>query len=132
MGFGIGPKIPLAVDAGDGVAMIKSFKEMVRDYLEVLILTNPGERVMFSDYGVGLQSLFFEPNQTSLYGQIREKIVVQTGKYMPYIEIDKIDILSSNNSDQVDDNALVIIVGYRIIPLGVTDELVLSERFLSE
>ena len=38
----------------------------VRDLIEHVLLTSPGERVMRPDFGVGLLAMVFEPNSTAL------------------------------------------------------------------
>lgn len=38
----------------------------VRDLIEQVLLTTPGERVMRPDFGAGLLSLVFEPNSVTL------------------------------------------------------------------
>ena len=53
-------KLPLAQDSADGYAMIKRLKTLVKQNLKMLILTNPGERVMEPDYGVGIRQFLFE------------------------------------------------------------------------
>ena len=52
---GLGPRLPLARDSGDGFGLLKSFERMVRQNLKMLILNVPGERVMEPLYGVGLK-----------------------------------------------------------------------------
>jgi hypothetical protein len=38
----------------------------IRDLIEQVLFTSPGERVMRPDFGCGLLALVFEPNQTTL------------------------------------------------------------------
>jgi phage baseplate assembly protein W len=38
----------------------------IRDLIEQVLFTSPGERVMRPDFGVGLLDLIFEPNSASL------------------------------------------------------------------
>ena len=48
----IGVALPLRLDFSDGFVMIKDIKRMFRQNLKMLILTNPGERVMDPLFGV--------------------------------------------------------------------------------
>lgn len=41
-------------------------EDHVRDLIEQVLLTAPGERVMRPDFGSGLMALVFEPNSTQL------------------------------------------------------------------
>ena len=53
-------RLPLTQDTGDGYTMIKRIKTLVRQNLKMLVLTNPGERVMEPEYGVGIKTFLFE------------------------------------------------------------------------
>ena len=56
----LGVKLPLARDSSDGFGMIKNFKTMIKQNFKMLLLTNPGERVMEPDFGVGRKKFLFE------------------------------------------------------------------------
>jgi phage baseplate assembly protein W len=43
-----------------------SASDHVRDLIEQVLFTSPGERVMRPDFGAGLLALVFEPNSTAL------------------------------------------------------------------
>jgi phage baseplate assembly protein W len=130
MAHGIGPKVPLAVDPSDGVRMIKTFKEMVQDYLTNLILTNPGERVMHSEYGCGLMQLLFEQSTIDLQGEIEERITDQAKRYMGYVQILDVTVKTYQELDLLDPNSIAVSVSYLITPLGVRDSLLLTPDFL--
>ena len=51
---------------GSGRTSGTSEAEHVRDLIEQLLLTSPGERVMRPDFGAGLLALVFEPNSSAL------------------------------------------------------------------
>ena len=58
---GISPRLPLMLDSVDGpYGLITTYKELATQKLKMLLLTNPGERIMNPDFGVGLKSYFFE------------------------------------------------------------------------
>ena len=42
----IGIKLPLTYNSADGFTMIKTIRQMIKQNFKMLILTNPGERVM--------------------------------------------------------------------------------------
>ena len=43
---GLSPKLPLTLDPADGYALNKDLKELSRQNMKMLILTNPGERII--------------------------------------------------------------------------------------
>ena len=49
----------------------------IRDLIEQVLLTSPGERVMRPDFGAGLLTLVFEPNSTTLAATAQ--FLVQSG-----------------------------------------------------
>src|SRR4051794_40172667 len=52
--------------AGDGRATLTLGDDHVRDMIEQVLFTAPGERVMLPDFGCGLLTLVFEPNSELL------------------------------------------------------------------
>jgi len=56
---------PLHIDSRGRTAET-SYPDHVRDLIEQLLFTTPGERVMRPDFGCGLLDLVFEPNSPEL------------------------------------------------------------------
>ena len=56
---------PYHID-GRGRTAITDDAEHVRDLIEQVLFTSPGERVMRPDFGSGLLAMVFEPNSTAL------------------------------------------------------------------
>ena len=57
---------PLRVGARGGVALTDDVDRHLRDKVEAVLFTAPGERVMRPDFGGGLLALVFEPNSDAL------------------------------------------------------------------
>ena len=53
---------------GLGLTAAASFSDHVRDLIEQVLFTSPGERVMRPDFGSGILELVFEPNGAALAG----------------------------------------------------------------
>ena len=51
---------------GRGRTAGSSAEKHIRDLIEQVLFTTPGERVMRPDFGSGLLSMVFEPNSTAL------------------------------------------------------------------
>ena len=65
---GISPKLPLTIDSRDGkYALNKTVRQAIAQNLKNLVLTAPGERIMNSDFGVGIRNYLFRDNATPLY-----------------------------------------------------------------
>jgi len=57
-------KFPFSVDADGPQASSRS--EHIREQIEQVLFTSPKERVFRPEFGVGVRSLVFEPNNTTL------------------------------------------------------------------
>src|SRR5688572_8260578 len=51
---------------GSGRTATTSQSDHIRDLIEQVLFTAPGERVMRPDFGAGLLALVFEPNSTAV------------------------------------------------------------------
>jgi uncharacterized protein len=114
-----GVALPLTYDTGDGFTMLKRIKDVAKQNFKMLILTNPGERVMAPDFGVGLKRYLFENFSDSVYAEIDTRIREQVSIYMPAILIQEIEFASTDQ----DNNHLAIFISYRIPAIAETDLL---------
>ena len=75
MSRGLAAKLPLRISSEYGPYDLHTdIKSMVQQNLKMILLTNPGERIMDPDFGVGLQTFLHEQNTASLVGQISSRI----------------------------------------------------------
>ena len=80
----------------------KTLREQVSHNLKMLLQTIPGERVHLSEFGSRLHELLFEPMTDGYKDVIDEEIRSVVARWMPYVIIDDIEILySDNNSNKV-------------------------------
>ena len=112
-------KLPLTRDPHDGFVMIKNIQTMVKQNFKMLLLTNPGERVMMPLYGVGIKSFLFEQFTPSTFAKIEARITDQVLTYMPNVSITEIAF----NQISIDSNVLEIRIAYSIPILEVSDLL---------
>ena len=55
------PKLPLLKDRTQpGFEHIVEILDLIKQNMKMIVLTNPGERVMMPDFGVGIRGLLFE------------------------------------------------------------------------
>jgi|10_taG_2_1085330.scaffolds.fasta_scaffold00076_44 hypothetical protein len=94
---GLSPKLPLNIDQVDGYSLNKTFKQLSRQNLKMVIMTNPGERIMIPDFGVGIKTYLFENATQATFDEIEDEIKDQVSKYLPYMIINSIQF----NSEQV-------------------------------
>jgi phage baseplate assembly protein W len=128
MAKGISPKLPLTTNEEDGkYTSNKTLKEVVAQNLKHLILTIPGERIMDPDFGAGLSTFLFRQNDPLVHEELKSTIYTQTEKYLPFVEITDIEILSYlDDPNNISVNALHVSIEYHVIPLGIDDILDLN------
>lgn len=102
---------PLSLDypfsvAGDGRAALTLGDDHVRDMIEQVLFTAPGERVMLPDFGCGLLTLTFEPT-SALLAAATELLV--RGSLQRWLG-DVIDVKAV--TVEADDSTLVVDVQY--------------------
>jgi phage baseplate assembly protein W len=127
---GFSPKFPLFHDQKDGFyGLNKEFRDVVTQNLKNLVLTAQGERVMDADFGVGLYGYLFEPLTVEVITGIKDSILGQTKKYLPFVEIEEVTIDSNLIEDGIQrqpldaTNYINIRLVFSIPSLGVTDAL---------
>ena len=89
----------------------------VRDLIEQVLFTSPGERVMRPDFGCGVAQLVFAPNSVELAGATQVLVQSALQAWLP----DLVTVLGV--SVEADDASLVVKVAYR---LSGTDQPVLQ------
>jgi phage baseplate assembly protein W len=116
----IAVKLPLAYDNQFGpYLMITDPKLVIKQNFKNLMLTNPGERVMNSDFGAGLTRFLFENKTSDVIADINAAIYTQTAKYLSFVQI--LDVRSNFIG-----NLLKLEIQYFIPDLGVVDKLDLN------
>ena len=127
MAEGISVALPLRVDSVDGAyGLNKNLEDMASQNLKMLILTSPGERIMFPDYGVRIRQYLFDPNNSNTAKQIRGSIEEQARKYLPYIQITNLQVFSpvdSGLSGEAQPSRINIIIGYRVPSANIVSNL---------
>ena len=74
-----------------------NINEMVIFNLKNIILTNPGERIMDANFGVGIKRFLFE-QETRDFGEIEFIVKSQVKRYAPYINILDMQMIPAGNN----------------------------------
>lgn len=89
------PSIPLNLEDEEyGYLVIDKLEGLVRQNLTNLLLTDPGERIIEMEFGVGLRRFLFQNRTPNLENSIRSSISSQVSRYMPYLSIQEIRFTS--------------------------------------
>ena len=119
---GIGPSLPLTVDDVDGhFSLIKTIPDEVQQNLIHIIMTNPGERTMDGNFGVGMRKFLFEQMVPQTTSRIESRIRSQVKRYMSFVNIEEI-LFNLNESK----NLLGIRIVYNV-PNVVKDAVIILD-----
>lgn len=89
--FGQGLSFPPRVGA-DGRLAWSVGEENVRESIRIILLTEPGERLMREEFGCGLRGYLFEPNTVATRHLIRERIINAIGRWEPRVAVDDVTV----------------------------------------
>ena len=130
---GLSPKLPLHIDQIDGYGLTKNFKQVAAQNLKMVVMTNPGERIMIPEFGVGIKTYLFENASSTVFESIEEKIRQQVRIYLPYMTIEAINFLSEKSDFSEApiepsslSNYVRIQIKYRIPSIFISDTLLLE------
>lgn len=88
--------------------------EHVRDLIEQLLFTNPGERVMRPDFGCGLLDVVFAPNSPELTTTLELSVHASIQRWLgDLLEVESLEILGEDNVVRVRLQYLVRVTGSR-------------------
>jgi phage baseplate assembly protein W len=70
--------------------------------LKTLLLTRVGERYGFPEYGTFLLNVIFQPITNDIKKQIEDFIIPQVNKFLSYITIERIDVVTLEDDPTLD------------------------------
>ena len=118
--LGRGVSFPLSVDTQGRIA-IAGGPEKVRQSVLLILGTEPGDRLMRSDFGCHVRNLVFEPNSVSIARraefQVREALL----RWEPRIDVESVSV--DNRVDGQYGPILAIQVMYRVKASGFRDRV---------
>jgi phage baseplate assembly protein W len=107
MAIGYSVKLPLRYSYDDGVyALNKTLNATVQQNLKNLLLTNPGEKIMDLSFGVGLRNYIHEQLTPLTKDRIRNNILEQVKRYMPFLTVESLNILSKDETSNTGETYL--------------------------
>jgi hypothetical protein len=93
----------------------------VREQIEQVLFTTPGERVFRAEFGAGVKTLTFEPNNQPLWEVTRRRILAAlTAALRGEIQPSGLDVSVEGTGERIQ-----VVVSYQLASVGVTQ----SQRF---
>lgn len=105
----------------DGVLGMASDEQDIRESLQILLSTTPGERVMHPTFGCGLRALVFESVDENLKTRIRDTIVRAVARFEQRVEL---DLVAVHDRELHAEGLLKIELNYRIRATNAAGNLV--------
>jgi phage baseplate assembly protein W len=106
---GRGWQFPIRVDDAGAIAEARE-EDKVRQSIEIILRTAPGERVMRPDFGCGIHDLVFDTISGAMIGRVASVVAGALATWEP-----RIDVLSvRSQQDTEDPTRLLIEINYRL------------------
>lgn len=120
------PKLPslavgwplLPVPDGEGRLCWPDPAASVRQMIEVILRTTPGEQLMRPRFGAGLEALIHEPNTLTTRARAQDAIVEAIRRYEPRIILDRVDVDVGQ-----DPRELLVTLSYRLTLTGAPAQI---------
>lgn len=101
--LGRGWNFPLRPDERSGKIEYESGPEKVRQSIQIILDTEPGERIMRPAFGCGLRRYLMKPNTTATRALVQREVASALKAWEPRIEVRGVQVTPG------DDPALVLI-----------------------
>ncbi|MFJ9752250.1 GPW/gp25 family protein [Streptomyces chartreusis] len=119
--FGRGWALPLAPSGSRGALVFTGGAELVRQAIRVILVTEPGERLMRPDFGCGLRQFLTLPNTPGTRAAIGRAVEESLAAWEPRITVRTVDVRPGD-----DPSLAVVTVSYTHVRDGSTDDLRLA------
>lgn len=119
--LGRGLAFPVTI-GGDGRVALSDGTENIREAIQIILLTELGERVRLTSFGAGLGQFLFDPNTTTTRRQIQDRIVRALGAWEPRILLDAVDV----EPDPSDAGAAIATITYRLVATQAQERVSVS------
>lgn len=119
--YGRGISFPPRIGEDGRVAWSEG-AENIRDAIRVILLTEPGERLMRPDFGAGLGRFLFEPNTVTTRRAIEEAITAALRDWEPRITVESVVV----DEDADDPRSALATVTYKLVATSALERVSLG------
>jgi uncharacterized protein len=100
----------------EGATVLKRIPH-IRDQIEMVLFTDPGERWFRPEFGAGLRTLIFEPNSSPLWQITKQRLQASLNEALAG-EVAPRDLEIKVSADENFPERLLIHIGYRLTALN--------------
>jgi uncharacterized protein len=94
----------------------------IREAIQVILLTIPGERLLLTSFGGRLKKYLFEPNTVASRRQMQEEIVRAVTQWEPRVSLDTVTV----EGDPTDARVAVVTINYRLVASQAMDQITMK------
>lgn len=113
------PLLPVPDD--DGRIGFPDLETSVRQRIEAILRTSPGEQLMRPQFGAGLELAIHKPNTVSTRAELERSIFAHVSAFEPRIVLDRVEVAPGS-----DPAVVMVTLAYRIRQIGVAAAMTLS------
>jgi phage baseplate assembly protein W len=106
----------------DGRLQWSEGERNVRESIQVILSTEPRERMLLPEFGAGLGRYLFEPNTVTTRHQLAERISRALAAWEPRIAVEAVSV----EADPQDARAATATITYKLVATGARERLSLS------
>jgi phage baseplate assembly protein W len=88
--LGVGWSFP--VRPVGGALTYARYEEDIEQAIQIILLTEHGERVMLPEFGAGLRTMVFEPNSPATRARIEENVRRALVDWEPRIDLERVEV----------------------------------------
>lgn len=116
-GLGFPPRI-----GADGRLVFSAGEDNVRESIRIILMTEPGERLMREGFGCGLRRFLAEPNTPATRAQIRDRVAEALRRWEPRIAVETVEAEPSPEEPRM----VLVTIAFRMVTNGARERLGLA------
>ena len=112
---------------GDGRMVWSEGEQNIRESIRVILLTNLRERVRLAEFGGGLNTFLFEPNNVATQRAIEERMLQALKRWEPRIAVESARV----ETDPEDREAAIATIQYKLVATQSRERISFGVRLAS-
>lgn len=112
------PYLAFPFRVGDSGPELSDRSRHLREQIEQVLFTNPGERVFRPDFGAGVKTLIFEPNTSPLWTITRKRLIASLAEALK----GEVDPRSLAIDVAGEEEKVFVTISYTLATLGHSEE----------
>lgn len=112
------PYLAFPFRVGDSGPELSDRSRHLREQIEQVLFTNPGERVFRPDFGAGVRTLIFEPNTSPLWTITRKRLIASLAEALK----GEVDPRSLTIDVTGEEEKVFVTISYTLATLGHSEE----------